>query len=86
VAVIGRPVPLAAIHERMARYGVPGVSIAVLDSGRIVWAKGYGVADAAAMLALVEAGRLDLDADINTALTSWQLPAPHGASPVAATR
>jgi len=97
VAVIGRPVPLATIQERMARYGVPGVSIAVLDSGRILWAKGYGMADAeehtpvstttlfqagpisapvaAAMLALVEAGRLDLDADINTALTSWQLPA-----------
>ncbi len=97
VAVIGRPVPTATIQDRMTRYGVPGVSIAVFDSGRIVWAKGYGVADAAkgtpvtpttlfqagsvaapvsaAMLALVEAGRLDLDADINTALTSWQLPA-----------
>jgi CubicO group peptidase (beta-lactamase class C family) len=98
VAVVGRPVPLATIGERMARYGVPGVSIAVIDDGRIAWAKGYGVADArtgtpvtpltlfqagsitapvaAAMLALVEAGRLDLDTDINTALTSWQVP-PH---------
>jgi len=97
VAVAGRPVPLATIEERMARYGVPGVSIAVLDSGRILWAKGYGMADAAqrtpvtvttlfqagpitapvaaAMLALVEAGRLDLDADVNGVLTSWQLPA-----------
>lgn len=96
VAVMGRPVPLATIQERMARFGVPGVSIAVVDSGRMLWAKGYGVADAAkrtpvtvttlfqagpisapvtaAMLALVEAGHLDLDADINTALTSWKLP------------
>lgn len=29
----------------MRAYGVPGVSIAVIDHGRIVWAKGYGVAD-----------------------------------------
>lgn len=34
------------IEERMAHYGVPGVSIAVLDGGRIAWAKGYGVLQA----------------------------------------
>ena len=33
------------ITERMAALNVPGVSIAVFDSGRIVWAKGYGVRD-----------------------------------------
>lgn len=31
------------LEARMAHYGVPGVSIAVLRSGRIAWAKGYGV-------------------------------------------
>jgi CubicO group peptidase (beta-lactamase class C family) len=34
------PMPLA---ERMKFYGVPGVSVAVIDGGRLVWAKGYGV-------------------------------------------
>src|SRR5256885_1973855 len=28
---------------QMAAHHVPGVSIAVIDSGRIVWAKGFGV-------------------------------------------
>ena len=36
----GRSVPLA---DRMAHYGVPGVSVAVIDDGELVWAKGYGV-------------------------------------------
>jgi CubicO group peptidase (beta-lactamase class C family) len=36
---------LASITDRMRAYGVPGVSIAVIDHGEIVWAKGYGVAD-----------------------------------------
>lgn len=30
------------IHERMKLYSVPGVSIAFMDQGKIVWAKGYG--------------------------------------------
>jgi CubicO group peptidase (beta-lactamase class C family) len=37
------PQPLAG---RMAALNVPGVSIAVFDDYRIVWARGYGVADA----------------------------------------
>jgi CubicO group peptidase (beta-lactamase class C family) len=35
----------ANITERMQEYGVAGLSIAVIDQGRIAWAKGYGVAD-----------------------------------------
>jgi len=35
----------ANIEDRMRAYGVPGLSIAVIDGGRIAWAKGYGVAD-----------------------------------------
>ena len=34
------------LTERMAFYKVPGVSIAVINDGRIEWAKGYGVLDA----------------------------------------
>lgn len=33
------------LQERMERYHVPGVSVAVMDDGRIVWARGWGVAD-----------------------------------------
>lgn len=31
------------VEQRMARWKVPGVSVVVVDDGRIVWAKGYGV-------------------------------------------
>src|SRR2546425_329805 len=31
------------LAERMAHHKVPGVSIALVDSGRIVWARGFGV-------------------------------------------
>ncbi|MEM1110313.1 MAG: serine hydrolase domain-containing protein [Pseudomonadota bacterium] len=33
------------LEERMAHYKVPGVSIAVLRGGEVVWAKGYGQAN-----------------------------------------
>jgi CubicO group peptidase (beta-lactamase class C family) len=39
----GEPKPLA---ERMAHYGVPGVSIAVVDDYQIAWARGYGACTA----------------------------------------
>jgi CubicO group peptidase (beta-lactamase class C family) len=34
------------IIERMEHYKVPGVSVAVIENYKIVWAKAYGVADA----------------------------------------
>lgn len=34
-----------SIEERMSHYGVPGVSIAVINNGKIEWAKAYGVMD-----------------------------------------
>ncbi len=33
------------IEERMAHYGVPGLSIAVIFDGKIEWTKTYGVMD-----------------------------------------
>jgi CubicO group peptidase (beta-lactamase class C family) len=33
------------IEERMRHYGVPGVSVAVIDGFEIAWAQGWGVAD-----------------------------------------
>jgi CubicO group peptidase (beta-lactamase class C family) len=32
-----------SLQERMERYGVPGVSVAIIADGEIDWAKGYGV-------------------------------------------
>jgi len=39
----GQPEPRWSIEERMAHYSVPGVSVAVIENGKIAWAKGYGV-------------------------------------------
>ncbi|MDQ3697236.1 MAG: beta-lactamase family protein, partial [Gemmatimonadota bacterium] len=42
----GRPVEQMRLDERMRHYKVPGVSVAVIDSFRIAWARGYGVREA----------------------------------------
>lgn len=90
------PAELAARLERslprlLAAADVPGLSIALVRGGRLVWHKGFGVRDAAtkepvgdetvfeaasltkpvfayAVLKLVDAGRLDLDAPLTTYL------------------
>jgi CubicO group peptidase (beta-lactamase class C family) len=41
-----RPAVPMRLDERMRHYKVPGVSIAVIDSFRIAWARGYGVREA----------------------------------------
>ncbi|MBL8204022.1 MAG: serine hydrolase [Blastocatellia bacterium] len=41
----GRAEPMK-IADRLAHYKVPGVSIAVINNGKLEWAKGYGVAEA----------------------------------------
>src|ERR1041385_9409877 len=46
VAIKGAPAVRWTLAERMAAHHTPGVSIAVIDSGRIVWAKGFGVKEA----------------------------------------
>lgn len=85
------------LADRMRHYRVPGVSIAVVDGGRVVWAQGFGTTEAGGTqrvdtatrfqagsiskpvfatlaLALVEQGRLALDADVAGRLRSWRLP------------
>jgi CubicO group peptidase (beta-lactamase class C family) len=85
------------LAERMAFHKVPGVSIAVINEGKLEWAKGYGVLEtkganavttetlfqaasiskpvtAMASLALVEQGKLSLDENVNSKLTSWRVP------------
>lgn len=89
--------PTWTIQERMEHYGVPGLSLAVIQNNQVVWTKAYGVKDltsnepvtkdtlfqcasiskplsAAASLRLVEQGAIDLDADANLALKTWQIP------------
>jgi CubicO group peptidase (beta-lactamase class C family) len=46
VVIDGRPLPVMTLEERMRTFNVPGVSIAVVNAGRIEWAKGYGMARA----------------------------------------
>jgi CubicO group peptidase (beta-lactamase class C family) len=45
VVIKGRLAPMKLV-ERMAYYGVPGMSIAVINNGQLAWAKGYGVLEA----------------------------------------
>jgi CubicO group peptidase (beta-lactamase class C family) len=44
VRVKGAPPHIMTLAERMERYKVPGVSIAVIHDSRIDWARGFGVA------------------------------------------
>jgi CubicO group peptidase (beta-lactamase class C family) len=97
VQLRGRPTPHRTLAEEMAAHHVPAISLAVVDHGRIVWARAYGLADVAAgrratphtlfqagsiskpvaataAMALVQAGKLDLDAPANRQLKSWQIP------------
>jgi CubicO group peptidase (beta-lactamase class C family) len=46
VQVKGAPAAHFAIGERMKHFHTPGVTVAVVDSGRIVWARGFGVKEA----------------------------------------
>lgn len=45
VQIEGRPLRIYSIKERMDHYGVPGVSVAVVNDGRVEWARGYGAAE-----------------------------------------
>jgi CubicO group peptidase (beta-lactamase class C family) len=46
VFIRGRPRKRTSLADRMAELKIPGVSIAVINDGRIEWAKGYGVLEA----------------------------------------
>jgi CubicO group peptidase (beta-lactamase class C family) len=91
------------IPALMAAAHVPGGAVAIVKEGRLVFARGYGMADissgepfqpdslcrvgsvsktitAAAILKLVESGRLNLDANVFPEILNQLAPAP-GASP-----
>jgi len=48
VVLEGEAFPGWTIQDRMEHYNVPGVSVALIDGGSMVWAKAYGMADPAA--------------------------------------
>lgn len=55
VRVAGRQYAPATIAERLREYRVPAVSVAVVDSGIVVWARAYGTADVASGRAVTSA-------------------------------
>jgi CubicO group peptidase (beta-lactamase class C family) len=73
VAVAGVPDSAFALSERMERYRVPGVSLTVIDRGRIAWSAAYGVREAGRPAAvtdttLFEAGSISKSVAAATAL------------------
>jgi CubicO group peptidase (beta-lactamase class C family) len=46
ITIKGYDLIFQSLTERMENYNIPGVSIAVINHGKIEWAKGYGVRDA----------------------------------------
>ncbi|MGZ8456825.1 MAG: serine hydrolase domain-containing protein [Gemmatirosa sp.] len=47
VQVRGRPIVRTTIADRMRQLNVPAMSVAVVDGGRVAWARAYGLADVA---------------------------------------
>jgi CubicO group peptidase (beta-lactamase class C family) len=88
--VCAEPLQKFDFAGRMGALHVPGVSVAVIDGYRIVWARGFGAGispetrfqaasiskpvAAMAALKLVELGKLSLDEDVNAKLKSWKVP------------
>ena len=80
----------AGIDEALALLNIPSASIALIDEGRIAFARAYGkdatpdtLYQAASLskfvasigaMRLVESGTLKLDEDVNEKLTSWKVP------------
>jgi CubicO group peptidase (beta-lactamase class C family) len=46
IAIKDQPVARMAITERLKFYHVPGVSVVVIDAGKVDWARGYGMTSA----------------------------------------
>lgn len=57
IQIRGEPPQRFTLSERMTHYRVPGVTIALLQRGRILWARGWGVTDSATGRAVDSATR-----------------------------
>lgn len=86
---IGAIAAKSQIAAKMQQSHVPAVSVAVIENGRIAWAKAWGTANAetvfqaasiskpvAAMAAMhmSQHGNFTLDEDVNGKLKSWKVP------------
>ncbi|MEM7574507.1 MAG: serine hydrolase domain-containing protein [Bacteroidota bacterium] len=95
--VKGESIDSFSIAEGLAEYGILNLSVAVIEGGKVKWAKGYGLKHpdqvgqvnastlfqaasiskpvaAMAVMRLAREGKVDLDENVNTYLTSWKLP------------
>ncbi|MGU3496454.1 serine hydrolase domain-containing protein [Xanthobacteraceae bacterium A53D] len=78
-----------SLREALTLLHVPSVSLAVIEGGKLAWAGALGSDSSASsyqaaslskfvtavgVMRLVEQGKLNLDADVNTQLTSWKVP------------
>jgi CubicO group peptidase (beta-lactamase class C family) len=70
VVIRGEPVQTATLAEQMEHHNVPGVGIAVINDGKIEWARGYGFAD-------VEEGR---EVTVNTLFQAASISKPVAAT------
>jgi CubicO group peptidase (beta-lactamase class C family) len=68
VAIRGRRDTTYTLADRMRRYGTTGVSLAVIDGGRIAWARGYGSVDSGG--AAVDTATLFQAGSISKAITA----------------
>ena len=89
VVVRGRSGQTMKLQDRMAFHHVPAVSIALIDQGTIAWVRAYGATpdtrfqaasvsktvSAVGAMALVQRGRVSLDAPANAQLSTWKVPA-----------
>jgi len=90
----------------LAKYNVPGATVAVVKDGRLVVARGYGYSNISgripvdanttsfrigsvtklftwtAVMQLVDEGKIDLDADVNTYLVDMKIPDTYPGQPV----
>jgi len=77
ILVEGESIPHYALEARMAHYAVPGLSVAVVEGGRLLWAKGYGVANtrtgrAVDTATLFQAGSISKPVAALAALQLWE--------------
>jgi len=58
------------LPDRMNSYGIPGVAIAVLHKGEIVWVQAYGIADRESGRAMAEGDIFRVES-ISKSITAW---------------
>jgi len=68
--MVGRDIPGRSLKDQMQLRKVNGLSVAVIDSGKLAWAKGYGLGDATAPAGKVDTATLFQCASIGKVITA----------------